>query len=210
MSIDKIRKQILEETERKAEVIIEEAEREGKQVLLEAQKDVEKTRQRVLEKGRLEIDNSQRKELARARLDAKMAVLGEQEKGIKEALDLGIKKAIEFFNSDQEAPKVLERLVIDAGISLEGGELILSIRQADRDKIDIKRVENTLSEKTGVSTTIKIEEGGKELNDGGIILKKGGISVNNTIRSIFERKYREIRSEVAEILYEKKVALNDS
>ncbi|MHA1167476.1 MAG: V-type ATP synthase subunit E [Candidatus Hodarchaeales archaeon] len=210
MSIDKIRKQILEETERKAEVIIEEAEREGKQVLLEAQKDVEKTRQRVLEKGRLEIDNSQRKELARARLDAKMAVLGEQEKGIKEALDLGIKKAIEFFNSDQEAPKVLERLVIDAGISLEGGELILSIRQADRDKIDIKRVENTLSEKTGVSTTIKIEEGGKELNDGGIILKKGGISVNNTIQSIFERKYREIRSEVAEILYEKKVALNDS
>ena len=205
MSIDNIRKQILEENERKAEEIIEEAGREGKHVLSEAQKDVERIKQTVLEKGRLEIDTSQRRELARARLDAKMAVLGEQENGIREALDRGIEKAIDFFNKDQEAAKVLEKLAVDAGIALEGGELILLIRQADKDKFNIKRIENLLSEKTGITTTIQIETGGSELNDGGVILKKGGISVNNTVRSIFDRKYREIRSEVAKILYEKKI-----
>ncbi|MHA2299019.1 MAG: V-type ATP synthase subunit E [Candidatus Hodarchaeales archaeon] len=201
MSVDKIKEQIFLEVEQKVNEILREADEEKEGVLSEAEKDIERINLDVVERGKSSIEIEHKRQIAKVRLEAKMNTLNAKEKGIKEAVNLGLEKLSDFFNSDAST-STLQKLVIDGGVALEGGEIQVLVRKDDTSKIKKEAIEKAVTEKTGKRTTIQIEVVDKTTKIGGAVIKKGEILVDNTVESILDRKLREIRLKVANLLLE--------
>jgi V/A-type H+/Na+-transporting ATPase subunit E len=88
-------------------------------------------------------------------------------------------------------------------MEIGGGELIVLLKKEDVAKIkdSITSIEKSVTEETGVNTTLEM---GENINTiGGVVIKtkNGDIEVNNTIESRMLRFKKSLRSEVAAILF---------
>ncbi|MFW9994135.1 MAG: V-type ATP synthase subunit E [Candidatus Odinarchaeota archaeon] len=200
MSVDKIKDQILNEVTQQASAILKDAEDEKQVILSEAEKDIERLKLNVLEKGKTDIETDIKRQLARANVEAKMKVLSAKEQGINEAVALGLDQLAQTFSSSGEA---LQKLLVDGGIALEGGDLLITVRKSAASKINKEAIEKAISGSTGVKTTIKVETDDSITKIGGGTVKKGNITVYNTAEAILDRKFRDIRLKVAETLFNK-------
>ena len=96
---------------------------------------------------------------------------------------------------------ILGNLIVQAGSSLGGGNLEVSVTKTDASKVNVNDLAQKISSKTGTQTTITHNPQDIKTRLGGAIVKKSDLWVDNTFESIIERRNESIRAEIAKILF---------
>ena len=198
--IDKIRSEIDNQADIELEKIKAETDEKLKIISEATTKEVAKIKQTIEESSRSKNENSAKRELGQSRLQAKMNFLSEKESGIKTVFEEG-KKQLASVITSSDYPTILGNLIVSAGTSLGGGELIVSVKKNDASKINVGDLAQKISSNTGNQTSISVGSDEPKTKLGGAIIKKSDLWVDNTFESIIERRTESIRAEIAKILY---------
>lgn len=196
----KIKDKILEKARSEAAEITSEAEKKAEEIMKEAEMERNRIISEAREIAQSEASVERKRTVATSALKWKMKALNDQEEYIQKTFDFAFEELDKFTNSPNY-PKTLTELAVDAGVGLGGGDMIAKVRERDLNLVNPIALADKISSQTGVSTTIQpIVE--PKLARGGIILQKGSVWIDNTFDAIFNRKKRDIRTEVAKILFE--------
>jgi vacuolar-type H+-ATPase subunit E/Vma4 len=129
-------------------------------------------------------------------------VLSEKEQLITNVLDEAKSRLTALAKTEKYIPE-LERIILDAGIALGGGELqiILNDRYSDL-SLKLNAISKAVSEKTGNRTELKLSKEGTKTS-GGVIVKlvDGKVILDNTFEAILKRRERGLRLKIARILF---------
>jgi V/A-type H+-transporting ATPase subunit E len=201
---EKIVSSIISEAQTKAGSIEEEAEVESKSILEEGEKLALIEKEKILEDGKKQSTMRYQQIISEAKMNSRRMELDAREEIIEESFKKAVKNLKEIASSDStEYKESLNEIIIEAATEIGGGDLIVSVKAEDVDKIkvSISSIENEVKEKTGNETKLEI---GDNINTiGGAVLKtkNGEIEVNNTIEARLLRFKKSLRSEVARILF---------
>lgn len=197
---DKIISSIMSEAKAKADVIISEAQVEVNSINQNAEVKAEAEKNKVLDNGKKQSDMRYQQIISEAKMNARRAVMGAKEEIIEIVFDEAVNNLTEIASSnDQDYVDSLANMIKEAAEELGGGELIISMKKEDEDKIKGKLSE--IAADVSSETTFTIGEPIETI--GGAILKtkNGDIEVNNTIEARLLRFKKLLRSEVANVLF---------
>ncbi len=201
---EKIVSSIISEAQTKAGSIEEEAEVESKSILEEGEKLALIEKEKILDDGKKQSTMRYQQIISEAKMNSRRMELDAREEIIEESFKKAVENLKEIASSDStEYKESLNEIIIEAATEIGGGDLIVSVKAEDVDKIkvSISSIENEVKEKTGNETKLEI---GDNINTiGGAVLKtkNGEIEVNNTIEARLLRFKKSLRSEVARILF---------
>lgn len=201
---EKIVSSILSEAQTKASSIEEEAEVESKSILEEGEKLALVEKEKILDDGKKQSTMRYQQIISEAKMNSRRMELDAREEVIEESFKKAVENLKEIASSDStEYKESLNEIIVEAASEIGGGDLIVSVKAEDVDKIkvSISSIEKEVTEKTGNETKLEI---GDNINTiGGAVLKtkNGEIEVNNTIEARLVRFKKSLRSEVARILF---------
>lgn len=188
-------KSVIIETRKSAEMMLE------RQVELGRQKAAERVSS-IVGKARNESDITREMVFTDIRRKAGWMVLSEKERLITNVLDEAKSRLTALAKTEKYIPE-LERIILDAGIALGGGELqiILNDRYSDL-SLKLNAISKAVSEKTGNRTELKLSKEGTKTS-GGVIVKlvDGKVILDNTFEAILKRRERGLRLKIARILF---------
>nr|MDO8081794.1 V-type ATP synthase subunit E family protein [Candidatus Freyarchaeota archaeon] len=201
--LKKIKSRIEEEAEERASSIIEEANVKAKEIEEEATGRAEKKAEEIIKRGKEEAERYKRRRLAEAKLKAKQRKTKAQEQLIEMAYEKANEKLSEL-TSSKEYPKILERLVQSAAISIGGGELEVLLPAGHSKYLsNTSSIAKNVEAETKNTTNITVSKETLDATGGCLVRKKdGSISVDNTFQAILERNIKEIRVKAAKTLLE--------
>ncbi|MFQ5979094.1 MAG: V-type ATP synthase subunit E [Candidatus Heimdallarchaeota archaeon] len=195
----KIKDKILEKAQNEVAELKAEAEKKATEIMNEAEQEKSRIISEARDKAQNEAAVERKRAVATSALKWKMMALEDKEQFIQKTFDLAFEELKKLANSS-DYPHILTSLVADAGISLGGGDLIAKVGEADLRLINPTAIAEKITAQTGVKTTLE-PAAEATLAYGGAIVQKGSIWVDNSFMAIFERKKRDIRTEVARILF---------
>ena len=202
----KITDQILIDAREDAESLIIET-RKSAEIMLERQ--VELGRQKAAErvssivgKARNESDITRGMVFSDVRRKAGWMVLSEKERLITNVLDEAKSRLTAHAKTQKHIPE-LERMILDAGIALGGGELQILLN--DRDSalsLNLNAISKAISKKTGNMTELELSKERIKAS-GGVIVKSadGKVVLDNTFEAMLKRRERELRLKIARVLF---------
>lgn len=203
--IQRIVDRILQDADKKAESILKEAQKSA-EALLENQRQL--ARQKAAEDERSlskraesEVGVIKGRVIADAQRRADWMILSEKERLISNVLS-EVKKRLNELSKSEKYVHVLEKMVIDAGIVLGGGELQVALNRDDSSlPLKMNVLGKTITDKTGVKTQLKLSK--EKIEAVGAIIKTadGRVVVDNTFEAILQRREKEIRFKIAKILF---------
>lgn len=208
-----ITEKIFQEAKKRAEEVIKEAqeylsrkvEEQRRLGIIKANEEA----QYLLKKIETEAENERLKKIAEAEIKANLIILSKKEQIINAVLD-EVKRRLKILTQSKDYISILEKLIIDAGIILGGGELEVQLNAHDSTlPLDFNKIALEVSKKTGIETKLKLSEEKIEVIGGAIVKKNGGkIIVDNTFDDIINRQERNLRLKIAKILFgnEEKIA----
>ncbi len=204
--VDKIIQQIEEKSKKKEESILQEGKEKAEQKKLESEREAEKVKKKILENGKREAERTKRRILANARRKSRQRKLEAREEIIEEVFDLTKDQLDEMRENSEEYKDILKNVIVEAGLTVGGGELEVLISEEDEKLIsdsEVKEISKQISEKTGKETKIDILT---ELSSdgGGAIARKsdGRVACNNTFGARLKRMKSSLRPKIADILFE--------
>lgn len=198
--IDKIKSEIDDQANLELEKINAETSEKVKIINEATEKEIAKIKQTIEESNRSKSENQAKRDLGRARLHAKMSFLDEKEAGITSVFDEGKKKLATLAQSS-DYPTILSELIVSAGISLNGGKLVISVSKADASKVNAGDLGQKITSKTGTQTTVTVDSVEPKTKLGGAIVKKDDLWIDNTFEAIIDRRTESVRAEIAKLLY---------
>jgi len=198
--IDKIRVEIDSQADSELEKINVETAEKIKIINEATEKEIAKIKQTIEETNRSKAENQAKRDLGVSRLQAKMSFLDEKEAGILSIFEEGRKKIASLAQSS-EYSQILSDLIVSAGVTLNGGNLTVSVTKADASKVNVGDLGSKISSKTGTQTTLKLDTVEPKTKLGGAVVKKDDLWIDNTFEAIIERRTESVRAEVAKILY---------
>ncbi len=185
-----------------ADKVLGESKKQTMEILQRGKDAAEKEKIMIVENESKIILELEKQQIASINLQTRREILQKKEEEIKKIFDLA---EVELKNFTKKAgySKVLERLIIEAGAALDGGNLVIKIRKEDKTKIkDLTTISKSITKVCGNKCCLKIS---KEIINtiGGIVLQTEdeSIRIDNTFEARLEQKYRSIRSEVAKKLF---------
>jgi V/A-type H+/Na+-transporting ATPase subunit E len=197
---------IVEEAKEHAEQTIQDAKKSlenvfEKQRLLGIQKANEEMRS-ILRKSEEEAEIYRANIIAESTIKANWAVLQKKELWISSVIDEVRNRLIEI-SKLKKYIRTLERLIIEAGVALDGGELDIILNQNDSNlNLNLDKLSKSISEKTGAET--KLELSSEKANIiGGALLRTvdGKIIMDNSFEDIIKRQEKELRNKIAKVLF---------
>jgi len=196
--------------ERIIEKIISDAESEAADVLSFAEKQVQEIRgnamnesaemrKRMLAKGTQEAMTEKNRILSQARLDARKKVLEAKEREISAVINEA-NLVLTDPGKIADYPDVMKKISLEACNALGGGNLVIKtdVSGADVLKAAKKDLEKEVAKTTSKDTKLSIVD--DDIN-GVLVVSEEGVVVNNTFSTRLERKRRDIRKELASILF---------
>ena len=201
---DKIISSIMSEAQDKADKIIQEAQVEVNIITDNANKKAEAEKNKILDSGKKQSDMRYQQIISEAKMNARRAELGAKEDVIEVAFNKATAELTSIASTnDKEYVDSLTEMIKEAAVEIGGGELIVQLKEEDIDKVKghLSGIAADVSGETEVITTFEIGEPIDTI--GGAILKtkNGDIEVNNTIESRLSRFKKDLRSEVASVLF---------
>ena len=203
---DKIVSNILSEAQNEADEITRKAELEVKTLEEKGSKIADFEKSKILEDANKKSKMKYQQIISEAKMKSRRLVLETREEVIEESFN----KATEELNkishtSDEEYVNSLKEIIEEAAIEIGGGDLVIHTKEEDICKIRYKLDEviaDNVKSKTGNDT--KLEFGNKIDTIGGAIVKtkNGEIEVNNTIEARMLRYKKDLRGQVAKILFD--------
>jgi len=202
---DKIVSNILSEAQKKADEIIQKAELEAKTLEEKGSKNADFEKTKILDDANKQSKMKYQQIISEAKMKSRRLLLETREEVIEESFN----KATEELNkishtSNQEYVDSLKKIIEEAALEIGGGDLIIHTKEEDVNKIEklIDSIANNVKSVTGNDT--KFDFGQSIDTIGGAILKtkSGEIEVNNTIEARLLRYKKDLRSQVAKILFD--------
>lgn len=192
---------ILSYAKEEANKILNEAKKQAKEIQQKGKDLAEKEKSLILESRVKTIKEQEKQQIASLNLQARREILLKKEEEITKTFDLA-KNELKNFNKKAEYDKILEALIIEAGIAVGGGNLSIFVRKEDQAKVkDLTSLAKEVTKITGNKCSMQLSK--ETINTiGGVVLKSddGSISINNTFEARLEQKYNEIRTKVANSL----------
>ena len=204
-SDNRIIDRILNDAKEEGKAIIKKAKKSAK-TLLEKQKKLalhsaEKKVYSLIKRAETEAAVIKGKVTTDIKRQAGWLVLSEKERLVTSVLNEVKNRLVNLQKSEKYLP-VLERLIVDAGIVLDGGTLEIVLNENDSSlPLKLNKLEKKIADRTGVKTQLKISK--QQIKAVGVIVKTndGKIFVNNTFEAILSRRERELRLKIARILF---------
>jgi V/A-type H+-transporting ATPase subunit E len=202
----KIVDRILDEAREDAESMVLEA-RKAAEMMIEEQKQL--ARQKASEKvssmlndAKNEVRLIQGVTLTETKRKAGWAVLSEKDRLITNAMNEAKLKLIEFAKTQKYLP-LLEKLIVQAGTVLGGGDIHVALNDHDS-KLPVKldKLAKEIEAKTETKTRLELSK--DRLNaSGGVALKTtdGKIVVHNTFETILRRRETDLKPKIANALF---------
>jgi len=201
---DKIVSSILSEAQSKADTIIQEAEKEATLIVEEGEKEAALEKERILENAKKQSAMKYQQLISEAKMNSRRAELEAREELIESAFKNAVEELKKIAStSSEEYKNSLKKIITEASVEIGGGDLILSLKEEDVQKIKdaIPSIEKSIEEKTGQKTTLEIGENINTIGGAVVKTKNGNIEVNNTIEARMQRFKKVLRSEVAKVLF---------
>ncbi len=200
--IQQLEQEILQDAQNNAEKILKEAKKEADKILTQAKSENEVLRQKAeterSEREELEVQ----RELSRIRIKNKIELENFKESLVQEIFDESINKIkLMREQKDQRYLNSISELIVLSGTILEGGEMNITLHPSDTHTIDTNSLEAEIAKKTGTSTKLNLSSSEQDLTNGGIIVQKGSLTVNNTFNAIFDRRKESIRNKLSSIIF---------
>jgi V/A-type H+-transporting ATPase subunit E len=203
--IEAIRERIIQDASHEAEQIIKGAEEKAQQILSEMKERVEESRQKRLDEGRKYAEEASERALADSQVEYRR-LLSEERDRIFEEVSVAALDQLREFSSTGQYLKTLQDLIIEAGIILGGGTLVVYLNERDRPKLKkrvLRKLAKRIQEKTQTETSLEIADDSVDSLGGNVVSRKGeNVSVDNTFEERLSRIKEEKRSEVYRILFE--------
>ncbi len=193
---------ILKNAKIEADKILKDANEQTKEILQRGQDTAEKEKNSILETESKKVTEIEKQQIASINLQARREILQKKEEEIQKAFGLA-KTELQNFHKKTAYAKVLEALIIEGGIALDGGVISIKTKKGDATKIkDLTSIAKAITKACGNKCTLKIS---KEIIDtmGGVILQTEDetITIDNTFEERLVKNERLIRTEVAKTLF---------
>jgi len=198
--------QILHDAREEAESIIEEA-RKSTEMMVEKQQKL--AHQKAWEEAapilrRVENENEaiRGRAFTDTRRKANWMVLSEKERLVTSVLEEVMKRLKAFSQSENYVP-FLQKIIVDSGIVLSGEKLEILLSEQDETlPLELDMLTKKIVEKTGKETELTTSNE-KIKSIGGCVIRThdGRIVIDNTFTDILKRRERELRFEIAKMLF---------
>ncbi|MHA1911286.1 MAG: V-type ATP synthase subunit E [Candidatus Kariarchaeaceae archaeon] len=197
-AFERIKAEIVAEADAEIKMIKSSVKEEMESISNSATKKAENIRASSILHAEHEIENKHQQTVSQEKLQAKMNYLTEREQLIKNTFSKAIDSLISQ-RGDQKYSNLMQSLVLEAGKTLSGGELIILTNKQDVTILSQNELSKLSKEieaitKTPISFTI-----GEPINiKGGVIvqLKDGSISVDSSLEARQDRVKDEIRLQI--------------
>ena len=207
----------MESTRAITEMIVEEAKKSAKHILQEAEKSAEdalkKQKQRgvqraneaakiLLKKAESEAELNKLNSIANSKIKANWVILSKKETWIDNVLNEA-KNKLKILTQSKKYRPILEKLITEAGVILGGKELEVSLNEQDSTlPLKLDDIAKEISEKTGFKTKLGLSKEKPKVIGGAIVRTANGkIIMDNTFDDILRRREKDLRSEIAKILF---------
>ena len=133
---------------------------------------------------------------------ARREILQKQEEEIVKAFEIA-KKELTGFHKKEAYSKVLTALIVEAGTSIGGGNLVVKFRKEDKSIIkDFTAIAKKITTNSGNKCTIKTAKDTITAIGGVVVQTEDkAISIYNTFDARLDQKYRIIRNKIASELF---------
>ncbi|MFX1284439.1 MAG: V-type ATP synthase subunit E [Promethearchaeota archaeon] len=200
--IDYFENEIILEANQQAKEIVQNAKEEATKILNQARSESERIAQKILVEIEKEEEQKAQRELSRLRIISKIEINNVKEMLLKQILANSLKRIQEWKDKkSEEYCSALIDLIVQGGVSLEGGELTVKLTPEDVSLIDIKDIQSKIMKASGNKTSLKVTTTESDLDEGGAIICKESLSVFNTIEARLSRREDFIRDKVHAILF---------
>ena len=201
---DKIVSNITSKAQKQVDEVIQSAQSEVDTILAQGEKAALVERNKIIEDGKKQADMRHQQIISEAKMNARRAELGAKE----EVIEMAFSKAMENLKNkastnDKEYVDALVKMVKEAAIEIGGGDLLISVKEDDKSKIQgsIASIASEVSSETNNQTNLEFAEPINTIGGAVLKTKNGEIEVNNTIESRQARFKKSLRSEVANVLF---------
>ena len=193
-NLSNLTSKILKDAEDKKAVILSDAENEKNKILSKKQEEASAVEKTMLEKAEREAASRKDRIISGAQLEARNEKLEAKQKVISEVFETSVK---ELSNCSAEDLKGFVKEVI-LNSDIEGEQNL--ILNADGKKAIDEAFVSEINKELGKKAVIKLsDETGKF--EGGFILEKNGIEINNTFEALVSSLKDDLSLEVARVLF---------
>ena len=201
-----ITEMIVEEAKKSAEHVLQEAEKSAADMLKrQKQRGVQRAKEAaeiLLKKAESEAELNKLNSIANSKIKAKWVILSKKETWIDNVLNEA-KKELKILAQSKKYTPILEKLITEAGVILGGKELEVLLNPQDSAlPLKLDNLAKEISEKTGCKTKLNMSKEKPEVIGGAIVRTADGkLIMDNTFDDILRRREKELRSEIAKILF---------
>ncbi|NHJ03207.1 MAG: hypothetical protein EAX90_00115 [Candidatus Heimdallarchaeota archaeon] len=185
-----------------ANKFLTEAKEQIKEILEKGKTTAEKEREEIIETEAKQIKELEKQQISSINLKARREILQKKEEEINQVFNLA-KEELKKFPKKEAYKKVLQTLIIEAGMTIGGGNIVLKTRKEDKNILtDLTGIAKEITKVSGNKSTLKISKDSIQSIGGVIVqLEDESITIDNTFEARLEQKYRTIRTEVARKLF---------
>ena len=197
---------IVEEAKKSAEHILQDAEQSAKDTIKkQKQRGVQRANEAakmLLKKAESEAELNKLNSIANSKIKAKWVILSKKETWIDNVLN-EVKNELKTLTQSVKYLPILEKLITDAGVILGGKELEVLLNTHDSAlPLRVDALTKEIGQKTGFKTKLKLSKETPQVIGGAIVRTVDGkIIMDNTFDDILQRREKELRSEIAKILF---------
>ena len=199
--ISNIIEMINKKTDEKEDEIIAEAERHKRIKIEEAEKRAKEAASNIIKKAERDTHAEMARYKATAMLKAKYKLLDAKEEMINLVLD-EVRKELESLSEKSEYSQVLNRLVVDAGVTLSEEDLEIVLPKGHKKHLDLEDIQKQIAKQTKKKVKLSISKDNVRSIGGALVRNSDGSKwVDNTFEAQIERLTSELRDSVASVLF---------
>ena len=203
-SADQIEQIIIREAQADAKRIVDGAEVEGRQLLMDAQENAQANLTGWTERRKQMAQSSGDRILGKAQNEAHIRVMNAKARMMDQAFEQA-RKRFEKERGTAKYKTFIKGLIIDAGIQIGGGDLVVLSRKEDQAVISkITGLGTAISKGAGKTAKVSVGKQAVEMIGGVMVQNKdGNITVDYRIETLLAQVEVKFRNEIAKTLFPK-------
>jgi V/A-type H+/Na+-transporting ATPase subunit E len=195
--IDRIKEQILQDSQAKANSILDDAKKQALELIEKANVNARQKSEEIQKKA--SSDASEKLRISRSMLELEMRkdILSTKQQLIEEVFQKALNSLSKMENNEYEA--ILYKLIVDA---VETGEEEILLSKHDKNRLpgDFSNKLNQVLVQAGKKGNLKLSDEERDIM-GGFVLKTKGVEINYSFEALLRMDRDEIEPEVAAILF---------
>lgn len=204
MGVEELRREILEEAERKVSEIIAEARAEARRIIEDAEKKAEEVRRNRELEVRKRMEDKLRSELSLARIDGKKLIINTRWELVDEAFKRAWDRLMEFRETDKYYNEFLPKMIAYGASSMGVNEVRLHLNSDDAKRVKgiVKKLGKDVAKYVGKPIKLSISDNPINIR-GGVLISdvEEKVYFNASFEALFNRAKEELAPAVFEILF---------